>query len=80
MGAEAFWLMADEISWQGGVSEASQRKDGQEDPSASSLELLEHFWPGRVKDVRKEWWADNPRRGFFDTTKTKRLLGWSNEA
>jgi nucleoside-diphosphate-sugar epimerase len=69
-GAEAFHIAADDIFYPAELS------DGVEIPA---LELLERFWPGRVKRVDKSWWEGRPRRSFFDTSKAQRMLGWTHD-
>lgn len=69
-GAEAFHIAAGEIFYPAQLS-------GGVDVSA--LELLEKHWSGRVKNVDKSWWDENPRRSFFDTSKAETLLGWKHD-
>jgi nucleoside-diphosphate-sugar epimerase len=69
-GAEAFHIAAGEIYYPPELS------GGVEVPA---LQLLEEHWSGRVKRVDKEWWAGHPRRGFFDTSKAERMLGWQHD-
>lgn len=69
-GAEAFHIAADEIFYpetlSGGVP-------------IPALALLEERWAGRVKEINRDWWAENPRRSFFDTAKARRILGWKHD-
>jgi nucleoside-diphosphate-sugar epimerase len=69
-GAEAFHIAADQIFYPASLS------DGVEIPA---LEVLEKHWSGRVKQIDRSWWADNPRRSFFDTSKAQRVLGWKHD-
>ena len=69
-GAEAFHIAAEEIFFPAPLSDGVKM---------SSLELLQKYWPGRVKRVDETWWASNPRRGFFDTSKAQSLLGWRHD-
>lgn len=73
-GHETFILASDDICWEGGLS-PDQRFNGERH---GSLDLLEHSWKGRYGTVDREWWSQNPRRGFFDTTKAKNILGWTH--
>lgn len=44
----------------------------------ASLDLLKEHWPGTP--VKPGWWGPgNERRGFWDTSKGERLLGWRHE-
>lgn len=69
-GAEAFHIAADEIYY------PKELSNGVDIPA---LDLLDQFWSGRVKHVNREWWEGNPRRSFFDTSKAKKMLGWSHD-
>jgi nucleoside-diphosphate-sugar epimerase len=69
-GAEAFHIASEEIFYPTTLS------DGVEIPA---LELLERFWPDRVKHIDTTWWEGTPRRSFFDTSKAQRLLGWRHD-
>lgn len=69
-GAEAFHIAAQEIYYPAHLSN---------DVEITALELLEQYWPGRVKRIDKAWWECNPRRSFFDTSKAERLLGWKHD-
>ncbi|KAL7424804.1 hypothetical protein Q5752_000488 [Cryptotrichosporon argae] len=77
-GHEAFNIVAPEICWEGGASEAARRKAG--DPEATerlgTVELVTAFHPEVTID--ESWWEGNPRRGAWDTSKAERMLGWSH--
>ena len=67
-GAETFYIIADDIL-----------TDDDHDTEAG-LDLLVKNWdPLRYGVVDRKWWSKNPRRGFFDCEKAKRLLGWRHE-
>jgi nucleoside-diphosphate-sugar epimerase len=69
-GAEAFHIAADDIYYPANLSENVE---------LPALDVLERHWPGRVKHIDKTWWAENPRRSFFNTSKAQRMLGWKHE-
>lgn len=69
-GAEAFHIASSEIFYPAGLSDGI---------SLPALELLERHWSGRVKRIDRDWWKDNPRRSFFDTSKAERMLGWKHD-
>lgn len=67
-GAEAFYIIADDILTE------------HDDDTATSLDLLVKTWdPLQFGVVDRWYWKDNPRRGFFDCSKAKRLLGWAHD-
>jgi len=74
-GAEVFYVVADEIAWEGGLGE-HDRHTGEMTPS---LELIKAHWEGRYGTLDETWWAENPRRSLWNTTKAKKMLGWSFE-
>jgi hypothetical protein len=69
-GAEAFHIASDEIFY------PSELSGGVE---MSALDLLDKHWAGRVAQVDRTWWANNPRRSFFNTAKAQRMLGWKHD-
>jgi nucleoside-diphosphate-sugar epimerase len=69
-GAEAFHIASDKIFYPAALSN---------DVEVSALELLDRHWSGRVKSIDKGWWAKDPRRSFFDTTKAEQILGWKHD-
>ena len=74
-GHETFILASNDICWEGGL-DPDQRFNGER---PGSLELLKHLWKDRYGNVDEAWWDDNPRRGFFDTSKARNLLGWEHD-
>jgi len=79
-GAEVFNIIAEDICWEGGIEEQSRRKEGEpEDKTVKSLDLLRHYWDGKVGEINEEWWEDNPRRGFWSLEKAKKMLGWQHD-
>jgi len=53
-----------------------EHREGEQ--KVSSLDLLKEHWPGTP--VKPGWWGPgNERRGFWDTSKAQRLLGWRHE-
>ena len=67
-GAEPFYLIVDDL-----VTKP-------EDDETSRLDMLQKDWDGeRYRKIDEAWWKDNPRRGFWDNTKAKRMLGWYHE-
>lgn len=67
-GAESFYIIADEIL-----------TDGDSDTSKALDLLVEKCDPLTYGVVNRNWWKENPRRGFWDCTKAMRLLGWKHE-
>lgn len=74
-GAEAFFLTSDELCWEGGV----RPEDKESGEKAHALDLLRHSFTGQWDEMDESWWAENPRRGFWDSSKAKKLLGWDHE-
>ena len=65
-GHEVFYIAAPEIAY---------------DPNkgVTSLELMRREFNAKIDEVRKEWWDGRPMRGFIDTRKAERVLGWRHE-
>ena len=80
-GHEVFHIAADEICWEGGLTEASMRKPGEvgvDGHKVAALDLLDHTFPGT--EVVRDWWGPGrARRGFYDCSKAERLLGWRHD-
>ncbi|WWC85650.1 uncharacterized protein L201_000516 [Kwoniella dendrophila CBS 6074] len=76
-GHETFILASNDIVWDGNLDQ-TERFTGEK---VSSLDLLEYSWKGRYDEskLNRQWWANNPRRGFWDTTKAQKVLGWSHD-
>lgn len=81
-GHEVFYIIADEICWEGGLDQTRKRTKDEgvraADHKVGSLDLLKTAWKGRYQTVNEEFWAGNPRRSFFDTSKAQRVLGWKH--
>ena len=67
-GAETFYIIADDIL-----------TSSDDDKETSMDLLLQHGEPLLYGVVDRKWWSANPRRGFWDCDKAKRLLGWKHE-
>ena len=73
-GHEIFVLASQEICWEGGLQLEGRFNGERHD----SLALLESNWKGRYGKVDKSWWAERPRRGFWDCSKARDVLGWEH--
>jgi hypothetical protein len=69
-GAEAFHIASDKIFYPAALS------GGVEVPA---LELLGRYWSKKVKVINRDWWTEDPRRSFFDTSKAQTMLGWKHD-
>jgi len=87
-GHEVFYIVADEVCWEGGLEpgerfkagelERMTQEEGKEVKKIGTVELVERYHPGAK--VKVDWWKNNPRRGCFDCTKAERLLGWRHDS
>jgi hypothetical protein len=79
-GHEVFYIIADEICWEGTLDQRKKRPTEAgvlpNEEKMASLDLLKTAWEGRYQSVREEFWAENPRRSFFDCSKAETVLGW----
>ena len=68
-GHEVFYIVADDICWEGGLDQSRRPINGEgrgpAERRVASLELLKTAWAGRYQTVNEEFWTGNPRRGFF---------------
>ncbi|WVR05385.1 hypothetical protein IAU60_002399 [Kwoniella sp. DSM 27419] len=80
-GHEAMYIVAPDIVWEGGLTAESKlyERDENGGPQVPALDLLDHHYSDKVKRVDRSWWAENPRRGFYDCSKAERLLGWVHD-
>ena len=70
-GAEAFNVAAPEICFDG--------VEGDKTAGPATLELVDKYWKGRIKNINKEWWKGFPRRSTWDSRKAERMLGWNHD-
>jgi hypothetical protein len=77
-GHEVFNVAAPEICWEGGRSNGGDHLPELQG-KVPCLQLLEVFWKDRMTGLNKKYWAENPRRTTFDSTKAERLLGWDHD-
>lgn len=83
-GHEMFFILYDQLVFGKACKEIEEGfyddaiKGGMDPDTVSAEELVRLYYPGTK--LREGWWsAENPRRGFYDTTKAKQLLGWTHE-
>lgn len=81
-GHEAFYIVAPDTCWEGGVS--PEMAGGEElRGKVRTLELLEKAegFKGKVGKVRREFWEGEgrERRAPFDASKAERVLGWRHD-
>lgn len=77
---EIFSIVADSICREGPVEAPDPRsleKPAKTGVQPKSLDLVKEHWPGTKFDPT--WWLGNDRRGFWDCSKAKVLLGWDHE-
>ncbi|EIW73284.1 hypothetical protein TREMEDRAFT_25385 [Tremella mesenterica DSM 1558] len=68
-GHEVFNIVSPEI-----CHEVGEQGGGQ---SIGSLDLMKIHW--KDVEVDEDWWLDNPRKGFWDCSKAKRMLRWNHD-
>lgn len=83
-GHEAFYILHDDLTFGKACAEIGEgfydeaMKNGMDPDTVTAKELVRLYYPGTK--LREGWWTkDNERRGFFDTSKAKKMLGWYHE-
>lgn len=71
-GHEVFNCVAPEHCWEGTVEQ--QRTDGVPGDRVHTVDLLKRYWPDG--EIDEAYFAENPRRSVWDSTKAERMLGW----
>ncbi|KAJ9105293.1 hypothetical protein QFC21_001661 [Naganishia friedmannii] len=83
-GHEAFYILHDNLTFGKACREIAEgfyddaTKNGVDPDTVTAKELVQLYYPGTK--LREGWWTEgNERRGFYDTSKAKKMLGWYHE-
>jgi hypothetical protein len=83
-GHEAFFILHDDLMFGKDCKEIEEgfyddaMKAGMDPDTVTAKELARLYYPGTK--LREGWWTEgNERRGFYDNSKAKKMLGWDHE-